>query len=90
MVDCFCSLDPGSAFFWVQNLVKMQKQNKREYSITISFFLKKNHQISNLFFKKNWPHLDSGFNLVFFFLLFREAFKTCCHLMLNSSWDASQ
>jgi hypothetical protein len=25
-----------------------------------------------------------------FFWLFREAFKTCCHLMLNSSWDASQ
>jgi hypothetical protein len=22
---CFCALDPGSAFFWVQNLVKMQE-----------------------------------------------------------------
>jgi len=41
MVDYFCGLDPGSAFFWVQNLAKMQRQNKREYSITIFFFLKK-------------------------------------------------
>ncbi len=40
------------------------------------------------------PHLDIDFNLVAFlqpvFKLLRHDLKTCCHLMLNPSWDASQ
>jgi hypothetical protein len=36
------------------------------------------------------PHLDFNFSMVAFKNLFRWVLKTCCHLMLNPSWDASQ
>jgi len=64
---------------------------KQEYFVAIFFFLLKmvKKKIENPL-----PHLDVDFNLVLFlrrvFKLLRHDLRTCCHLMPNPSWDASQ
>jgi hypothetical protein len=57
------------------------------------FFLMPNFEKLN--HEKFSPHLDSDFSfggilLTSFSLLCIQVLKTCCHFMLNASWDASQ
>jgi hypothetical protein len=66
---------------------------KEKSFVTIFPFSEKHHQISKRK-RKPLPHLDLEFSLVAFFQLvlkmFRLVLKSCHHLMLNPSWDASQ
>jgi hypothetical protein len=66
---------------------------KQEYFVAIFLFLLKIVKFQKKI-ENPLPHLDVDFNLVEFlppaFKLLRHDLKTCCHLMLNPSWDASQ
>ncbi len=75
----------------MQIFAKVKKlKTKREYFVSIF----------QLFSQKNLPklpnssRLDSDFCLVvvskLVFKLFKNFLETCCHLMLNPSWVASQ
>jgi hypothetical protein len=75
----------------------MKKKNKRNILLCdiLVFLCGKNHQIlRRIIFWKLLPHLDFAFSSVAILKQFKKLFKlvskTCCHLMLNPSWDASQ
>jgi hypothetical protein len=82
------------SFFLVQNFAKIKIKRKHSDSMFL-FFLEKSLVFSPK--KDYWelflPHLNSDFSLValsLVFLLFKLVLRTCHHLMLNPSWNASQ
>jgi len=88
-----------SFFYWgVKVCQNMKNTNKTgifcHNILTFWNFLKKIFKFWKRKLNFVLSHLDSDFNLLTFlrlvFKLFRGVLKTCCHLMLNPSRDASQ
>ncbi len=82
----------GTNFFFVQHFAKM-KNKKYILCCKIPVFAKKDCQISVFFLKIfttfGFWFWSSSILLTSFFFLFRHVIKTCCHLMINPSWNAS-
>jgi glucan phosphoethanolaminetransferase (alkaline phosphatase superfamily) len=62
----------------------------KKYYVTIfPYFLKKVAKFPEMFFEKLLLYLDSSFNLVASFELFKEVLKIIQCLLINISWDAN-
>jgi hypothetical protein len=74
--------------FWAEFHTNVEIKMKMEYFVTYSSFL---GEIGQNFFLKFFHHIPLGlggwgsFLLDFYFL--GQVLETCCHLMVNHSWD---